>query len=486
MKKTRILALLLCLVMLSAMFVGCTPIKNLGKPYEITWYNLSSLSKDNDKVFAKVSEYTKDKIGVTVKYMPLPGAEFKQKVPLLLASKEKIDMIFTASYQNFTTNVANGYYMELNDLIEKYGKELKKTVPEYFWNGTTVKGKIYAVPTTKEAAHHWVLTYQEALAKKYNLDMSKITKIEDIEPMLKVIKENEPDKYPLYYTAGGSLFNLLPYDSVIDMEVPGAFDVDTGVPTIVNQYDTDKAKQYFATVRDFYEKGYVRKDIDSVKELRDVENTDKYFMGLAATLPYLEDVMKKSTKFPFNWIYSASYPIMSQGDLMGSMQAIPASCENPEAVMKFINLLNTDKYLRNLVAYGIQDEHYVKTADNEYDLPEGIKSPNDNSYSTYNFTIGNMFLTYIRKGTPQDLWAKYDEFTKSAKKSPGLGFVFDGANYTNQMAEIRNVYNEYMPSLLTGAVDPNVKLPQALAKFKLAGLDEVIKAAQAQYDAMKK
>ena len=49
-----------------------------------------------------------------------------------------------------------------------------------------------------------------------------------------------------------------------------------------------------------------------------------------------------------------------------------------------------------------------------------------------------------------------------------------------EAAAIANVYAEYGFNLMSGAVDPEVALPQFLAKLEEAGVNEFVAEAQAQ------
>lgn len=46
-------------------------------------------------------------------------------------------------------------------------------------------------------------------------------------------------------------------------------------------------------------------------------------------------------------------PHVRTGNVLRSAFDISENSKNPEKTMEFINLLNTDKYLRNLVSFGI-------------------------------------------------------------------------------------------------------------------------------------
>ena len=56
----------------------------------------------------------------------------------------------------------------------------------------------------------------------------------------------------------------------------------------------------------------------------------------------------------------ASPALIYNWSVMGSMQAISANSKYPEKAMEFLNLLNTDPTLRNMVDSGIEGVHYKK------------------------------------------------------------------------------------------------------------------------------
>ena len=62
--------------------------------------------------------------------------------------------------------------------------------------------------------------------------------------------------------------------------------------------------------------------------------------------------------------YTPSHePLTINNSVTGSVMAISAASKNPEKAMEFLNLLNTDEYLRNLVDRGIEDVHYTTNQD---------------------------------------------------------------------------------------------------------------------------
>ena len=73
------------------------------------------------------------------------------------------------------------------------------------------------------------------------------------------------------------------------------------------------------------------------------------------------------------------------------MQAVSKTSKNPARVMRFLNLLNTDPYVKNLIFHGVEGKHYNKVDGNTVETIAG------SGYSLYanTWAIGNVFLDYI-------------------------------------------------------------------------------------------
>ena len=100
--------------------------------------------------------------------------------------------------------------------------------------------------------------------------------------------------------------------------------------------------------------------------------------------------------------------------------------------------------------------------------------------------VGNQFLDFLKKGESSTKWETLKAFNKDALPLNSLGFAFDGSSLTTEMAALVNAAKEYVPVILTGAVDPDVYLAKYKEKCKAAGEDKVIAEMQKQYDAFLK
>ncbi|GIP52721.1 MULTISPECIES: ABC transporter substrate-binding protein [Paenibacillus] len=484
-KRKSFSLLLISLVALSLIVSACGGNKadnsaakgNSGKsekPVELIWYTIGAPQKDLKRVVDEVNKYTLEKINATIDMKMIDFGDYTQKMQVMAASGEPMDIMFTSSWAfDYVQNARKGAFMELDDLLSKYGKGITDTLDPAFLEGSKVDGHNYAIPANKELPAQEVWRFNKELLDKYNLDISKATTMESLEPMLKTIKENEPGITP--YAMLKDFMPVMPFDYVIE-KMPMAVYMDTKDYKVVNILETPEAKSTLETVRKFYQAGYVSPEVATTTSVDDLYKSGKWFMDRAATQPLADNLWSASYGYP---VVStpASQPYIYNWSVMGSMQAISANSEHPEKAMEFLNLLNTDSYLRNLIDSGIEGVHYEKVNDNT------VKNLADaKNYDMPTFSLGNVMITYLNEGDPENKWDEFKKFNASGINAPLLGFNFDTSAVTNEIAAVQNVKEEFWSSLMTGTVDPNEYLAKANEKFKAAGLDKIIAEAQKQID----
>lgn len=443
------------------------------KPYEIKWYTIGTPQKDTEKVFEEVNKYTKEKINATVKFTQIDWGDYDQKMQVMISSGEPFDIGFTNG-GTYVQNAQKGAYVALDDLLDNQGKDLKEALDPALLEGAKVDGKIYGIPSNKEAARQSVYTFNKRLVEKYNFDISKVKTLEDLEPMLQVIKEKEPDITPI-----ATFKAYLPFDYIFEGDMPFAFPLEGDRDHAVNPFESDIAMSTFKTMHKYYKAGYIKSDAATSKDSwpMDVEN---WFVRMGDSQPYADLLWTRSAKYDVVSV-PAEEPTTFNTSVTGAIQAISATSQNPEKAMEFLNLLNTDPYLRNLVDKGIEGEHYEKHEDGTItDLPARIERYNVPTYS-----LGNHFILYLYDNDPADKWEKFKEFNESAQPSPTLGFHFNSDPVRTEIASLSNVSKEFYPALATGSVDPEEYLPKFNQKLKDAGIDKVMDEIQKQFDEWK-
>lgn len=449
------------------------------EPVKLKMYTIGPFQEDIPLVQEEINKYLTEKINATVEINMIDWGDYSQRMQVITSSGEDYDIAFTSSWAfDYLPNAAKGAFMPLNDLIDQHGQGIKEVLDPRFLEGTKVNGVNYGVPANKELAQQHVWRFNKKYLDKHNLDISNVTTLEDLEPLLKTIKENEPaDITPL--AVPKSFKPYMPYDFLIGDEIPIGMHLDSEEFKYVNLLDTPEMKENLKTMRKYYQAGYLREDVATLDGIDNIK-TGKWLVDREITQPYAD----------LGWSRNAGYeivtrpmhdPVIFTSSAAGSMMAISSYSKNSERAMMFLNLLNTDEKLRNMIQYGLEGTHYKKL---EGPYIEDMPAMQER-YAMPGFALGNMFLTYLHEGEPEDKWKAFEEFNSSAKVAPTFGFNFDTSPVKTEVASITNVAKEFIPALYTGSVDPDEYLEKANQKFKDAGIDKVIAEAQKQFDEWK-
>jgi putative aldouronate transport system substrate-binding protein len=442
-----------------------------GEPVKLIWYSIGSPPKDLAKVNDEINKYIEPKIGATVEMRLLDWGDYTQKMQTIIGSGENYDIAFTASWANdYFANAKKGAFYEMDKLLDAQGKDIKAILNPAFLEGTKVNGHNYGVPTNKELAQQRVFRFNMTWVDKYKLDISNVKTLQDLEPLLKTVKEKEG-----FAPIPAKIAEWLPFDQpVTDLPFIG-MPIDTTDYKLINVWETPEAKSYLETIHKYYLAGYLPKDVATRNDAGDYTQTGQWLVDVADAQPYADN----------GWSNGAGYQIVSKPmqdpvtfnwSVAGALQAINAKSKHPEKAMEFLNLLYTDKYLINLVDFGIENVHYKKVGDN---VMEGI--PNS-GYGFPSFVSGNLMNTYLTKADPTDKWDKFKEFNDSAKNAPLLGFQLDTTNITTEIANLKNTKDAVYAALFSGTLDPTTELAKINQKLKDNGLDKVMAEAQKQID----
>jgi putative aldouronate transport system substrate-binding protein len=245
-------------------------------------------------------------------------------------------------------------------------------------------------------------------------------------------------------------------------------------------WETPQAKQMLALARKYYQEGFIRPDVATYKLPASEEQAGKWLTSLSQTIPGADLIWTNRAGFEVK-SNPIEKPVITSASAIGSMLAIPVSAQDPARSMMLINLLHKDAYLHNLFVYGVEGTHYQKISDQVIQALPARKEGWNPSW----FEFGNNFLNYLEKGDPDNKWDLFKQFNESAVPSPLVGFQFDPAPVQAEIAAVTNVSAAIFQPLVTGSVDPDKFLPEAIGKLKAAGSDKIIAEMQKQYDAWK-
>lgn len=441
---------------------------------------------DSQMIEDKLNEYIQPILNATVDIEFINIGSWDEQVNLKVNGGQQVDLMPV-----FGANIPALYTQEgllpLDDLMAQYGQGIIDEVGAEYINSGKINGQLYSVVAEHEFAANKVFLYRKDIADKYDLDFSQVKSIEDLEPMLKVIKENEPDMDPLVSGGAGTVQMLSTFGW--DMIGSGGAILDPGSSlTVENVYASDYYKSLVTLMHDWYEKGYIARDAATNTEGYDVLlKADRAFGVICGSKPgFVEQEENKCGK---ELAEVEILPAMSTtGGVAIVNWTIPVVSEYPEQAMALLNLMYTDKYVANLLAYGIEGVHY-QMVDEANDIA-GYMEGQDFSSCTYSpslgWVLGGQFITHVWEGNDPDIWTITRNFNDTAIQSKALGFTYDSSPVQNEITAVNNVVSKYAAGLEAGSLDPKTELPKFINELIDAGINTIVETQQEQLNAWAK
>ena len=475
---------ILALILAAVMMLSLCSIAAAEEPVKLVWfvYTDSEAPLDWAEVEEVLNAYSAEKIGVTCEFKYMNESQ----VAIATQTGEYFDIAFTCDWWNdYATNVAAGMFLKLDDYLDKY-PALKDSVVDLAWEGVKVNGSIYAIPHMKDIGYEvfWILNSDYFLTQK-GFEKDLYISFDGIEPYFEAYKADHPDDYPFKMSKGGitswknCLVDWLSMDYLIGLEweaqgtenehvVKSALEI----PAFVNRVKK---------IHEWYQKGYINPDAAVTESMpRAQAGVVQSGQGWFGAETVWANVIKKP-------IYISRYDgaYLSTSSIRGSMTAVSSFSEHPEEALKLIELMNTDPWYRETARYGIEGKHYTRNDDGTVTKTEqGQNNMKVQAYGQGHYTVGALEASPFPE-VPTDIhqWEKTMKNYETATLSAAMGFTPDLTPVETECLAIKTVIEEYMPELQTGTSDPDVVIPEMLARMNEVGLEKVIAEIQAQLDA---
>lgn len=450
------------------------------EPFLIKYaYMTTSVPKDVDLVTEKINEYLEDKINANFEFAILTG-DFATQLNLMMSSGEKLDLVCELGTR-LPSDAAKNMLLPLNDLLESHGQGILEVAGDYL-PATTINGNVYSVPSIRSMSISTGLSIDEAIVKEYNIDVDAIKEPEELTPIFERIKADRPDQALVYSNSTQrSIYDNAFTDFDVLNDGIGVLSKD-GL-TVVNHFDTDEYEQDLKTIRDWYNKGYILQDNATNEDFLTLHAQGQLIGSFQLTQPGAETSFAQFIGGVPQDTIILTEPMLTTVQVASCATALPINCENPEKTMEFLNLMYTDEYLINLVDWGIEGTHYVKTdVENVIRYPDGVTIDNQGWNYAVGFLFGNQLKSYVLEGDDPDLYEQLAAWNENSAASPALGFTFDSTPVKTEYVAVQNVLAEYKVSLENGALDVDSTLPEFRNALKDAGIEAIIAEKQNQLD----
>ncbi|UQZ37492.1 sugar ABC transporter substrate-binding protein [Paenibacillus sp. PK3_47] len=445
---------------------------------------------DYDSVFAEINKILKEKINATVEGEFLDWSDWAQKYPLKLAANEDFDLIYSANWAGYNDQALKGGFLELTDeLLNKYMPETVAAMPEVSWDQAKVNGKLYMVPQNRGETVEKLILYREDLRKKYNLP--EINSPETYAEYLKAVAKNEKGVTPFTPETGDWKYHnldrvLLKQENewnMFDLDLPFAFKLDDPAGKVFNVYETQEFKDLLVYYKDLADNNAWSKNVLNSKN----DHQADFKAGKTAsithnngTLGALMALMRQENS-PYEVALADINPGKKKSIAISTQNgtSIHATSANVERSLMFINLMQNDRELHDLMMYGINGVHYEPVGDDKYKALE--KNPNYTGFSNWNF---NSPLNRDNEAFPQEASDLAKGWEAGVYHYDLETFVFDNSKVKSEIANVGNVMLRYAIPLEYGVIkDIDKGLEDLNKQLKSAGIDKIQTELQAQIDA---
>jgi putative aldouronate transport system substrate-binding protein len=200
---------------------------------------------------------------------------------------------------------------------------------------------------------------------------------------------------------------------------------------------------------------------------------------------YTEDGSKSTAAYGFPCVEALyGYPIIATGNMTSAATAISKTSKNPERAMMLLNLIWSDKYLSNTLAFGLEGKNYTVKSGKGTDNPTiEAKSGSEQTWAIWHNWIGPLWDQWDSNWNTTKALEVMQKNNKDAKTSNILGFIMDNEPVKSELTQVNAVSSEAGPILNTGVMpDFDKYITETKQKLKNAGVDKVVAELQKQID----
>ncbi len=531
----KLLSLVLSIVMcatIAVSFSSCGGTKGAGDDFDqdvtLTWAIMSEHfgHADDDLVWEEFNEQLEKLLPHTkVKFISLDTDNWSR----WMAAKKEIDIAWSGyGYDMNKEATKQKTYTPLNDLVEKYGENIKKE--QEIWKtdyaSATIDGELYAIPNQQP----WLKE------TKYITVPASLWEYLDTDALVNALRSNRHTTEEVYQiltkfldtvSANGAIKGegLTGYTANIISTIAGRgyeFVDSSGVTYYDPFADEVEIKSWQSSeesalaskyLKLWYEKGYFNPDQNASS------GSNQNALGITEQGMWFdsflnEDAEKGIRKETDSFGQVKSYGIMlNSRDQMwsgvtkigstSSYEVIPITSPNPERAMALLNILraNTEESnkLLDLLIYGFQGDadtdeitaaeehkHYYINEDGNAKGYDYTNQPSASStYGIPIWVVSNSYYPtspeYYLSGQKEYGYGYIEAQNNEFKKTPVCGLVIDNTKITSQLTNIDSVNQKYWSNYKLGD-QFDAKQEEFTKALKTAGINEVIKEMQKQCD----
>ena len=498
--KKIVTAMIMFTLMIGVM-TGCRRSNNAGqanggraRPVELRMFLLGDPAPDYNMMLTELNKLVLRDLNATLRVSWIGWGDFTTRYPLVLASGEPIDIIYTSNWAFFSSSASRGAFIPLNDLFPEYAPLTFAEMPEVAIGQATINNNIYMKPMNYDEInpHGWVV--RGDLRRKYNIP--EIRSLEDFGAYLDAVARNEQGIIP---------FNAGPFDVELQTssllqenfwshnpfgESNFLYDMRDPEGRVVHLVETPQYEQFVLKMREWNNNSYwSRSVLQNRIDARDsLENgrSAALILNISTYDALWQDVHASNPHWDLEWFMMGPDNSSFVNPYINNGMAIPTSSRHPELAMRFLEKIHQDEEYYNFLFYGIRGVHYDLTADNRLMLPAGI-TPDNNRFPAggsgpWGF-MDRKFHKESAQANPETERVRREVLLPRVIIPTLINLVFDGESVKTEIAAVKGLENQYFKPLNFGLMDdPLAYLAEYREMLRRAGVDRVKAEMQKQVD----
>ena len=481
---------LLSLVLIAIMMLSMIPLANAEELPRVTLKFIFFADKkaDTDKVWAAIAEKYSDVLNCDFDVQFIPADDYKQRLLLKAGTGDKWDMNFDGNWLGYFQMIAGDAYMDITELLPQYAPDLYAAYEDSGVLGAaTYNDKIVALPWTMMMNNRTLFQWRGDLADAAGITVDKesIKTADDVLPLLEQLQAAYPDRYTIEVSSKEA---RLDQHNLVDIGNNMVIDLTDPEAKIQLLETTDAYREMAKLAQELQEKGFIWKDVLNdktdhnalINEGKLITKWGTYEFARSQR-PWVEEGAR------WDYVFLNEDGKVANRTPLANVAAISASSENPERTLMFMNLLQTDQELYDMMHYGILGETYEINEEGAVVYPEGMSTANS-SYMGWQGRWAYWKPQFMRPDDefPKDFWKEEAENAMSNPNnvaSPYDAFVFNADPVNIEIAQRDQVHTDAHKLIEVGlAGDADAAVDKLIAD-QAFNAEVILAEAQSQLDA---
>jgi len=499
--KKKLLSLLLSSVLaVTSLTAGATAVfAEDEEDYDeinVSWLVTAPLTPEvTDPIVEAINEITEEEIGVHVNMTFYDPGTYATQVPMEIQANGNLDLIMYTPIpgSGFQSFYRQGQLLDITDYLEEYGQGVTEALGTLI-NGTKSQdGRIYGVASNRVLGSSLYIIMKTDVLEELGLleKAENMTSWTEFEEILKEVVDKTDLAGIGNSDVAGSTFAVSPFfvgsdsfaenhgfDTLGDTNYLVASDAEGHVESYFGSEEYAKAAE---RAQKWYDEGLVYKDA-AISQTYNIHllKAGTCFSTLSAAELGGEEISEAICGFDLTYVKVADSVCGTDATYKFGF-AVPVCAADPEAAVRFLNMLYTNSDIENMLAWGLEGRDWVEK-DGEAVYPDGVDSDSC-QYHMGDYLNGNQFITIPWEGSGADLREVQQAYQDELVYSPYMGFAADTEAISEAATACFSIIEQYRKQLSSGSSgDWESVLAEMNGKLEANGIDTIVETYQTQLD----